>query len=236
MKSLKTYFECGEVCATPANTMGMGNPGEIGPDILSEPINGIEKTAKSEAEKDKKKRKKKIKSLSESIFDDNIKKDILIGDILELEQWESANITDYPKIDMCFNQTFNSMRIKKLISSQKWKKFLSPYASSYQEQIKKPNNSYQYMENNILVILTWIIMCCNSVNEIKQKLNEFIKHSKNSEDTPFIEEFEYYCYDIEIFPLLGFGNMAGFPRLVSFKLKCKNREYVIYAKFKRKDI
>ena len=72
MKQLKTYLECGDGSATPANTMGMGNPGEIGPDTLSEPIGGVEKTAKSEVEKDKKKRKKKIKSLSESLFDDDL--------------------------------------------------------------------------------------------------------------------------------------------------------------------
>lgn len=74
MKDLKTYLECGPAgAATPANTMGMGNPGEIAPDTLTEPIEGIEKTAKAlKQDERKKKKKKKIKSLSESLFDDDL--------------------------------------------------------------------------------------------------------------------------------------------------------------------
>lgn len=73
MKDLKTYLECGEAgYSTPANTMGMGNPGEIAPDTLTEPIGGIEKTAKALKQDERKKKKKKIKSLSESIFDDDL--------------------------------------------------------------------------------------------------------------------------------------------------------------------
>lgn len=72
MKDLKTYLECGPVgVTTPANTMGMGNPGEIAPDTLTEPIGGIEKTAKALKQNERKK-KKKIKSLSESLFDDDL--------------------------------------------------------------------------------------------------------------------------------------------------------------------
>lgn len=50
MISLATYLED---FSTPGNTMGMGNPGEISQDTLSEPIY----TAKSEIEKQKRKRK-----------------------------------------------------------------------------------------------------------------------------------------------------------------------------------
>ena len=97
MKTLQTYLECGEGCATPANTMGMGNPGETGPDTLSEPVGGIEKTAKSEVEKDKKKRKKKIKSLSESLFDsDAISKDIKFGDLFKLEDVDIRESIERP--------------------------------------------------------------------------------------------------------------------------------------------
>jgi len=97
MKTLQTYLECGEVCATPANTMGMGNPGETGPDTLSEPIGGIEKTTKSEIEKDKKKRKRKIKSLSESIFNnDVISKDIKFGNLFKLEDVDIRESIERP--------------------------------------------------------------------------------------------------------------------------------------------
>lgn len=97
MKALQTYLECGEGCATPANTMGMGNPGETGSDTLSEPIGGIEKTAKSEIEKDKKKRKRKIKSLSESLFDsDMISKDMKFGDIFKLDDIKINELIERP--------------------------------------------------------------------------------------------------------------------------------------------
>lgn len=80
MKTLQTYIECD--MATPANTLGAGNPGEIAQDTLTEPIG----TTKSEVEKDKKRRKKKMKSLAESLFDkDLIEKDIKFGDLFKLE-------------------------------------------------------------------------------------------------------------------------------------------------------
>ena len=97
METLQTYLECDGGMATPANTMGMGNPGETGPDTLSEPIGGIEKTAKSEVEKDKKKRKRKIKSLSESLFDsDMISKDIKFGDLFKLEDVDIRESIERP--------------------------------------------------------------------------------------------------------------------------------------------
>lgn len=93
MKDLKTYIECDAgIAATPANTMGMGNPGEIGPDTLSEPL----PTAKSEVEKDKKKRKKKIKSLAESLFDDNIVNDLTFGDLFKLEDVDIRESIERP--------------------------------------------------------------------------------------------------------------------------------------------
>lgn len=79
MKSIIDYIqECGEGCATPANTMGMGNPmvpgvaaapGQLG-SPGSEPING----------KSKPKREKKYKKVQEGIlnqdFDDRVNDDM----------------------------------------------------------------------------------------------------------------------------------------------------------------
>ena len=63
MKNLKEYIEeCeGVALATPANTMGMGNPGVIDANTMTEPI----KTATAKTKKEK--LKKKIK---ESLLDD----------------------------------------------------------------------------------------------------------------------------------------------------------------------
>lgn len=83
MKQLKTYLE---ELATSANTMGMGNPGEIGPDTLTEPIGGVEKTAKAIKQDERKKKKKKIKSLSESLFDvDLTTSNMTFGSMFKLE-------------------------------------------------------------------------------------------------------------------------------------------------------
>ena len=86
MKHLITYLECGEAgYSTPANTMGMGNPGQTDSDTLTEPIGGVEKTAKALKQNDRKK-KKKFKSLAESLFDtDLVSKDMTFGDIFKLE-------------------------------------------------------------------------------------------------------------------------------------------------------
>lgn len=174
-----------------------------------------------------------MKSLVESLFDDNVKKDILIGDVMELEGWECSDINDYPETDLCFNQTFSAQKIQKLMTSPKWKRFLSPFASSYQQGLRGVDKPELYIENYVPVILTWVIMCCKSSKEIKQKLDEFIKDSKHNDD--FTTFLEYYCKTIEVFPIEGAGNMKGLPRLITFKLKCEKGEYIVYAKLKKRD-
>ena len=73
MKNLRQYIEeCeGTALATPANTIGMGDPGITGPDTMTEPV----KSATAKAKKEK--LKKKIK---ESLLDDE---EDLIKDIKE---------------------------------------------------------------------------------------------------------------------------------------------------------
>ena len=100
MKDLKTYLECGGAgYSTPANTMGMGNPGEIAPDTLTEPIGGVEKTAKALKQDERKKKKKKIKSLSESLFDDDLaRRDISkFGSMFKLDSVEIRDKVLKPK-------------------------------------------------------------------------------------------------------------------------------------------
>ena len=79
MRALKTYLE--ELAATPGNTIGMGNPGQIDGDTLTEPIEG---TAKCIRQREKKKRKK----IKESLFDsDLVTSDLsIIKDIKKLSK------------------------------------------------------------------------------------------------------------------------------------------------------
>jgi len=172
-----------------------------------------------------------MKSLIESLFDDNVKKSITFGDILELEGWESADVNEYPEIDLCFNRTFSAQKIQKLITSPKWKKFLSPHASSYQQGLNGVDKPELYIENYVPVILTWVIMCCETTKDITEKLSEFIKETRDTTH----RHLDYYCDDIQVFPMWGVGTMKDFPRLVTFKLKCNKDEYIVYAKLKKRD-
>jgi hypothetical protein len=79
MKQLKAYIECGDA-ATPANTMGMGNPGQIDGETLTEPI-ATAKCDSADNEVKKKKKKKHFKTLAESIFGDNITNEIPVYEI-----------------------------------------------------------------------------------------------------------------------------------------------------------
>ena len=222
MKSLKTYFE---ELSTPANTTGMGNPGVIGPDTLSEPI---ERTAKSEVEKDKKKRKKKTKTLAESIFDQDLsKQDVYIGDVYELDEWTdiSRNVFDV------LNVTFIA-EVGKMIGNRKWKKFTTPLS-----RLPKPTHPKQYAKqydyNPLLRYLTELILCCETVDQIPDVLIDFLNDCRKTHvrDDKYIDE--YTARDIQINVLPGLRDEL--IRMVVFKFKTKNSEEVLLATFKERD-
>ena len=232
MKTLQTYIECD--LATPANTLGMGNPGEISQDTLTEPI-GV---AKSEVEKNKKKRKKKIKSLTESLFDDNISKELFFGDVLEFEEWECANLEDYSGIGVALDSTFSAKLKNKIIKTPKWKKFLSPFESVYGNMFGNLSlkQSNRYLGQWQLWVFTWVIMCCSTMKEISQKLEEFMNDIRRNirDDDVFDEDF--YVKKIKIVPLEGIGeDMKGLPRLVVIEFESKNRDITIFMKLKKRN-
>lgn len=231
MKTLQTYLECGEGCATPANTMGMGNPGEIGPDTLSEPI----ATAKSEVEKDKKKKKKKMKSLIESLFDDNIKKEYLLGDFLDLERWENADVADTGDIQKIWYYNFDIDKLEKLVKKPRWKTLLKPFADKYEDTQKRQRAANVMYDWNLYYwYFTWIVMCSESGKVAAQNLKDFIKEIDSS-TYDYREDDLRLIEPIEIIPLNGLGNMKDFPRLIVLKLYTKHRDYVVYMKLKKKD-
>ncbi len=82
---------------------------------------------------------------------------------------------------------------------------------------------------------TWVVMCCTSLKEIPIKLNEFMKEiSRDIKDEDVLDE-DLYISKIDIFPLEGFGDMKGLPRLVVIKFKTKGREIITYMKLKKRD-
>ena len=230
MKTLKAYIECGDA-ATPANTMGMGNPGETGPDTLSEPIG----TAKSEVEKEKKKRKKKIKSLAESLFDDNITKEYVLGDLLDLEGWESADVTDTGDIQKVWYYNFDIDKLEKIVKKPRWKKLLKPFANKYEDTEKRQRAANVMYDWNLFYwYFTWIVMCSTSNRNAPQNLRGFMKEIESTE-SDYREDDLRLTEPVEIIVLNGLGNMKDFPRLIVLKLYTKHRDYVVYMKLKKKD-
>lgn len=224
MKTLQTYIECD--LATPANTLGMGNPGEISQDTLTEPIG----TAKSEIEKNKKKRKKKIKSLVESLFDkDIITKDIKFGDLIEIDNdssWENQlSPDDYATLVTSIIYSFDQNLIRKTIKSTKWRKILSSTPIPSNDKIIRSEWFFDYL-------FPTIILNCSSREEIKRQINNFINSTKESNMNG-----GYFINKIEITPIEGLGEMTGLPRMVVFKfiINHDHEQITTYISFKKKE-
>lgn len=231
MKHLKTY--CEDAFVTPGNTLGMGNPGVIDGETLSEPIG----TAKSEVEKNKKKHKKKMKSLVESIFDDNISKELLLGDVMELVEWGCPYAEDYIGIGYTLDSTFSAKLKNKIIKTPKWKKFLSPFESVYGNMFGSlsPKQNNMYLGQWQLWAFTWVVMCCSSIKEISRKLEEFMNDIRRNirDDDVFDEDF--YIKKITVTPLEGLGeDMEGLPRLVVIKFDSKSRDINVFMRLKKR--
>jgi len=103
MKKLITYLE---KLATPANTMGIGDPGVMSDGILTEPIYPIEGIAK--AKKEKTKKKKKV--VKEGIFDiDLAEKEVLLSDMYEL-----SNVSYHNSVTNNINEVIGAFDKNKL--------------------------------------------------------------------------------------------------------------------------
>lgn len=220
MKSLYIYLEdttgAPVGASTPANTTGMGNPGEIAPGTLSEPI----QTASCIRQNEKKKKRK----IKESIFDDELEKnDILIGDILELDRWDCSNSMYVWNLPKMLDAAISSSSALKTIKKPDWVKFLRPFAKSYERGINSVNRISNYLECWQLVFFTWIIMCSKGKNEIKRKLDEFINETIDKK------------YSIEVIPIEGVGTMRNLVRMVGFKFKFNDSEILFYITLKKRD-
>ena len=213
MKNLYTYLECD--AATPGNTMGMGNPGEISPDTLSEPIH----TAKAEKEKitidepeRKKKKKKHVKSLAESLFDKDLtKQDVCIGNVYSLDEWNLPGVQ--ANTMSVIEDSFYKPYIWKAVASPTWKKFLKRFDFQSEYPMTK---LYRFMNMDLFYVLTWITFCCSSKEEIKEKTIAFLKSIKPYKDTNKIKS-------IEVFPM----DFRDDLRMIVFRFKTGEEEDII---------
>ena len=179
-----------------------------------------------------------MRNLVESLFDSDLaKKEILLGDLVELEEWECSNIEDYSAIGPALDSTFSAKLKNKLIKTSKWRKFLSPFESTY----NKPFNSLDAKQQRIYLedwqpwVFTWVVMCCSSLKEIPIKLNEFMKEIRRDIKDEGVFDEDFYITKIGITPLEGLGDMKGLPRLVVIVFKVYGREIVTYMRLKKRD-
>jgi len=175
--------------------------------------------------------------MTESLFDNDLsKKRILLGDVVELETWECANLEEYSVLGPVLDSTFSAKLKNKIIKLPKWKKFLSPFESIYNKPFSSLDIKQQarkYIGVWQLWTFTWVVMCCTSLKEIPIKLNEFMKEISRDINDEFGEDFHITKTDIS--PLEGLGDMKGLPRLVVIKFKVYGREIVVYMKLKKRD-
>lgn len=171
-----------------------------------------------------------MKSLTESLFDDNIKKDIMLDDILELEGWEVADVRDQDSLyeTLTVNWPDDSFMKKYCINSTKWKDFLKPLEDKYkrpEHQVTKYWFAWQFW------YFTWVVMCCKSSKEVEEKLtqfmNETILHVWNGGRDYWIKDIEVKCID-------GLGTMKGLPRIIAVNLHTNHDRIIFYMKLKKR--
>lgn len=223
MKSLKTYFECGEcgsgdVVATPANTMGMGNPGQIDNDTLTEPVT----TAKAE----KKKKKKRVKPLAESLFDtDLVEKNPCYATFYDFEEWDGS-IYDMGRIDEVVEKAFSIFNMRDELRKSFWKKFIR-----YEDDWTSHKHDYFYDE--FWYHLTQVIMSCSTFKEIEHQLYNIIELSR---EKSLDKKEGDYIKDIEVHAIPKPRSKTDL-RMVVVKFNCLDPAYntVTWATFNKKE-
>lgn len=183
MKNLKEYIEeCeGVALSTPANTMGMGNPGMTDTNTMTEPIKSV--TAKAKKEK----LKKKIK---ESLLDDE---EDLIKDIKEFSN------NPFQFIATLMSNKVHLMDYKHEIDKV-FKKFIKELKPSYPVKIVLDANGVKFILNeNIegydpLIILRpgYLWAKDNDVYGLPDDKQLVIFFTE-----PFMEDYYYYGFEDE---------------------------------------
>lgn len=165
-----------------------------------------------------------MKSLIESLFDDDLeKRNPNIGDILEFDGWDCSDINDTWNLPFELDVAISSSSAIKVLKQPKWAKFLKPFAKSYERGLNSVDRISEYLECWQLVFFTWIIMCCDGKQQIKQKLEEFINETIDKKHA-----------SIEVIPLEGVGPMKNSIRMVVFKFKFNSSEIMFYMKLKKR--
>ena len=105
MKHIIEYIEeCGEGCATPGNTIGMGNPmPPMGDQPGSEPIKTIAGPKQEKKETSKRKKKKVTESILDDDFGNNLDETIVIKWLEEHTTYKGVKVKQTPKGEFEFD-------------------------------------------------------------------------------------------------------------------------------------
>jgi len=171
-----------------------------------------------------------------SIFDKDLaKKDILYGDLLEVEGWECSDMIDYEYLDRCIYSSFSQYALKEVVNKPSWKKFLVPFKTELDKSSDKMINSY--IGEPILAAFTTVVLCCSTMEQIHKKLKEFITDliDANPDISPseYDESWRVKKFDVGVMD--GLYEMAGFPCFIFIRFQTSKQNISTYLKLKFKD-
>jgi len=181
-----------------------------------------------------------MKNLVESLFDDNIHKDLVFGDYLEVEGWECEDVDKEPFLEVMMSSNFGEYKdlsfkkIPLLTKKSPWKQFLKPFESVYADPDDKKWENQRYWYNKAFWYFTWVVMCCKDSTEIKSKLTSFINSSRNSAMEVSWHRSNAPITKVEVTVLNGLGDMKGLPRMVVIKFKSRESQAIFWLKLEKK--
>ena len=181
-----------------------------------------------------------MKNLVESLFDDNIHKDLVFGDYLEVEGWECEDVDKEPFLEVMMSSNFGEYKdlsfkkIPLLANKSPWKQFLKPFESVYADPDDKKWENQRYWYNKAFWYFTWVVMCCKDSKEIKDKLTFFINSSKNSAMEVSWHRSNAPITKVKVDVLNGLGDMKGMPRMVIVKFNSYESNVIVWLKLKKK--
>lgn len=181
-----------------------------------------------------------MKNLVESLFDDNIHKDLVFGDYLEVEGWECEDVDKEPFLEVIMSSNFKEYKdgsfkkIPDLTKKSPWKQFLKPFESFYADPDAEKWGNARYWFNKAFWYFTWVVMCCKDSAEIKSKLTSFINSSRNSAMETSWHRINHPITKVKVTVLDGLGDMKGMPRMVIVKFNSYESDVIIWLKLKKK--
>jgi hypothetical protein len=176
-----------------------------------------------------------MRTLAESLFDKDLtKQSAHIGDVYELDEWTiPARGEDYSFTDDIVTWGVDYTKFHQ--NSPKWKNILKPLGSF------PPIPSGTWMGNLFLKYMTELILCCKSVEQIRDVVKDYIMECRNDPNNLRKYKTEghreavikHIFDDVEV-DIFGFREEP--LRMVTIKFFTKEGDYIICVTFKKRDV